>query len=151
MATTIIFDGQIRRRTRKMSIAKARAFAKALAANPRHFASTIEVLAAHGNAAYVEFIPASAKTIFNLLQQKQFEREQRAHYIRRAYRWRRIGHQTWTCTKPDGTVYTQYLYDPCRCTCPDWPTINSVGGKCKHIICAEWAEQNYQRDRQEAA
>ena len=145
MATTIISDGRIRRRTRKMLLTRARAFAKALGANPRHSAIEIEVLALGKSIAYVEFSPARAQTVFNLLQEKQAEREQRAHDIRVLYKWRRVGRDTWTCTKPDGTVYTQYLYEP-RCTCPDWPRMNSVGGKCKHFICAEWAESNYQRD-----
>jgi hypothetical protein len=131
-----------------MRLTRAHSFAKALEANPRHAVREIEVSPLGKDTAYVEYAPSRPEAVLKFFREQQGGREDRAQGIRTAYRWRRIGRDTWRCEKPDGTIYTQYLYEP-RCTCPDWNRINSVGGKCKHFICAEDAESLYRRDHAE--
>jgi hypothetical protein len=96
-----------------------------------------------GTQGCVEYTPARAESTIKLFLEQRDRREHRAQDISRTYKWRRIGRLAWQCTKPDGTIYTQRL-DTRHCTCPDWPRISSVGGTCKHFICAEIAEERYQ-------
>jgi len=149
MATTIISDGQIKRRTKLISQTQAAAFARLLERNPRQSVAGIAVVP-DGKRARVEYIPTCANTVYKLFAELQIAREQRAVEQVRHYRWRRFGRKAWTCRGPQGQQYSVVLEkvgnEPAYCTCPDWPRISSVGGKCKHFICAEEAEARFQND-----
>lgn len=155
MATTIIEKGQIRRRSRVMTTAQADACARMMATDPKHSAGSISVVACGIGKARVEWTPANATTLFKHFREKQGLREEKMAAVRR-YKWRRIGNRAWHCQGPESHQHYTIFLDkvagkPAHCTCPDWPTISSVGGKCKHFMVAEEAEANYQRDRGEAA
>ena len=141
MATTIIKDGRLLRRTKTMPTRRAIAFARALIANPDHPAESATVVAANGRKACVEFAPAKT-TEARLIEQAQVARAQRAVDVRR-YSWRRIGRRLWKCRGLAGQEYLVNL-DSSHCSCPDWGRIRSVGGECKHLICAREAERRFQ-------
>ena len=154
MATTVIDKGQVKRRSHIMSIARAMAFAKLLESNPQHSVMDITVIP-DGKKGRVEYTPSAAQTVYRLFRELQSARELRAIEQVRRYKWRRIGRRAWSCRGFRGQQYSVFLNKvgnrEAHCTCPDWPKISSVGGKCKHFICAEEAEARYQRSLQETA
>jgi len=155
MATTSIEDGRIIRRTKAMKSAHALAFAKALESNPNRPAQDITVVPCGNNRARVEFTPTRAETMERHFREQMEAREKRAQDVRH-YKWRRIGRRAWHCQGPEPhQQYTVFL-SPVggrmpHCTCPDWTRISSIGGKCKHFICAEEAERCYERDHPKVA
>lgn len=148
MASTVITGNQIVRRTVRMSVPRANAFARMIEANPRVKVHNIEVHT-EGRRGWVEFLPGNPETTLRLFNEQQLSRAERVEEVKK-YQWKRIRHRAWSCKGPDGQMYVIFLDKP-KCTCPDWNRIHSIGGKCKHFLCAEIAEERYQQQIERSA
>ena len=143
MATTAISSGRLVRRTAPMSPSRAKAFVKMLGAQKRDPVQ-LAIIVTDGAKTRVEFVPASGQAQSRMFEEIQARRILRSLDVR-AYQWRRMPwhRAAWKCRGPEGQEYVVRLNPP-SCECADWPTISSVGGRCKHYFSALEAERRYQ-------
>jgi hypothetical protein len=139
MARTVIRNGVIRRVSEQMKMGRAAAFAKMLRAKNRE--CDVAVTRVSGSMATVEFRPGPAQAT-RLVLEEQAKRAERVEGVRR-YKWRSYRPGVWEATKPDSTKYTIRLRAG-TCDCIDSDKLIGTGIKCKHLLCAQEAEERMQ-------
>lgn len=146
--SAFIEDSQLWRKSAKMSSAKAYRIAARLEAISPTIAE-VRVRQTQGGA-YVEYRPTDETIIAKLFEDLMGPRRERSVELQRKYRWQRNSDGTWRCRGPQPNQdYRINLRKP-HCNCSDWHRISSVGGVCKHYLCAEEAERRFQAHKAKA-
>ena len=124
-------------RTHLMGAARAEAFRRCLAANPRFGEVSVQLSmrARTDRRHYVTFTPANPKRVEAILTRQQDTRARRAEKEGEWYLWAEDpDHGFWWCRSASGNVYE---VEPRvgTCTCPDHEyRCQGNGVRCKHLI-----------------
>ncbi len=135
MAITTTIAGIVTYRTRKpLTEAKANAFARLVAANPRFLDSTV-VRSKKVNHFHVCFLPASIARIEIMLTAEDNKDVAAQKRDGRRFVYSELSNKpgVFSCAGITGNYETTLNYS-CSCTCPQYKyRRNSYGGECKHI------------------